>query len=237
MKKQFWQRAERMFRWLAMVCVAGWLAAGCATTPPPDENPTFSSLPGQPTSAPVSGGATTNAAGKTTLTGITGEGGVLAVGDLVTVKFSGTIEQIPPHEERIKDDGTLTLPLIGAVQAAGKSTGDLQKEIHDRYVPDYYVRLTVTVTGEQRVYYVGGQVRQPGRQAYLGITTVTKAIQSAGDFTDFAARSDVKLTRADGKTITIDCVKAAKDPTLDLQVFPGDKIEVLQRDWRYIFRR
>ena len=236
MKKQFWQRAERMFRWMAMVCVAGWLAAGCTTTPPPDEKPTFSSLPGQPTSAAVSGGATTNAAGKSPLGGITDQGGVLAVGDLVTVKFSGTIEQIPPHEERIKDDGSITLPLIGAVQAAGKSTGDLQKEIHDRYVPDYYVRLTVTVTGEQRVYYVGGQVRQPGRQVYLGLTTVTKAIQSAGDFTDFAAKTRVELTRADGKTITIDCVKAAKDPALDLQVFPGDKINVPLRDWHDIFR-
>jgi len=237
MKKQFWQRTERMFQWLALACVTGWLAAGC-TTPSPnnDQQATFSPLPGQPTTAPVSEPGATNAAVKTSLTTLTEEGGVLAVGDLVTVKFSGTIEQIPPHEERIKDDGTITLPLIGAVQAAGKTTGDLQKKIHERYVPDYYVRLTVTVTGEQRVYYVGGQVRQPGRQAYLGITTVTKAIQSAGDFTDFAAKTRVELTRADGKTITLDCAKAAKDPSLDLQVFPGDKIHVPQRDWRDILR-
>ena len=104
----------------------------------------------------------------------------------------------------------------------------MQTEIHDLYVDEYYKRLTVTVTSEQRVYYVGGQVRSPGRQVYLGATTVTKAIQSAGDFTDFAAKRRVELTRGD-KRLLIDCLKAAKDPSLDLPVFPGDKIHVDMR--------
>ena len=95
-------------------------------------------------------------------------------------------------------------------------------------MPDYYKRLTIIVTGEQRVYSVGGQVKAPGRQVYISATTVTKAIQSAGDFTDFAAKKRVKLTR-NGRTLTVDCVKAAKDPSLDLPVYPGDKIDVPQR--------
>src|SRR5947208_5087199 len=63
---------------------------------------------------------------------------VFAIGNIVTVTFSGVTELLPPHEETIKEDSTITLPLIGAVKAAGKSAGELQKEIRDRYVPKYY---------------------------------------------------------------------------------------------------
>ena len=59
--------------------------------------------------------------------------GTFDPGDLVTVTFSGVTEPPPPHEERITDDGTITLTLIGAVRAAGKNAGELQKEIRDRY--------------------------------------------------------------------------------------------------------
>jgi len=79
-------------------------------------------------------------------------------------------------------------------------------------------------------------VRASGRQEYLGPTTVLKAIATAGDFTDFADRKNVILTRADGSQIAVDCIKAATDPALDLPVYPGDKIEVKIRDLKSIFR-
>ena len=233
MKKSFWKTAG-CAPWLGLLLLVGLFAAGCKT---PEFSPVPHDLFGPVTnSAALANGSATNA-GPGALTGILeGKGGTFAVGDLITVKFSGVSEQLTPHEEHIKDDGTITLPLIGAVKAVGKTSGELQTEIHGLYVPTYYKRLTITVTGEQRVYYVGGQVRQPGRQVYIGKTTVTKAIQSAGDFTDFAAKTRVLLTRADGKTLTVNCIKAAKDPSLDLEVYPGDKIEVPLRDWRDIFR-
>lgn len=168
--------------------------------------------------------------GEEELTGTAvGEDARLAKGDMVKVAFSGLSDTIPPHEERIKEDGTITLPRIDAVKAEGKTTGELQREIHDKYVPDYYKRLTVTVSSDLQVYYVQGQVRTPGRQQYIGTTTVLKAVASAGDFTDFADRKRVVLTRADGKRLVVDCNKAAKDSTFDLPVFPGDKIEVKMR--------
>jgi beta-lactamase regulating signal transducer with metallopeptidase domain/Flp pilus assembly secretin CpaC len=103
-----------------------------------------------------------------------------AINDVVAVRFSGTIDYIPPHEERIRKDGTITIPLIGAVTAAGKTAIELQEEIHDAYVPAYYKRLTVTVSGEATVSFVGGRV--PVRQ--LGKTSPAKASQSSGDFAD-----------------------------------------------------
>ena len=87
----------------------------------------------------------------------------------------------------------------------------MQNEIHDLYVPKYYVRLNVTVKPGDRIYYVRGEVKQPGREIYVGETTVTKAITSAGDFTDFA-NHNVKLIRANGEVIKVDVDKALEDP-------------------------
>lgn len=227
MKKTIARMTARVNPWLCLVILTGLFATGCQT---PDDKLKFSHVPGI---EPAPG---TNAVSGTAPATDMESGGLFAansdrfaIGDLVRVIFSGTVDPIQPHEERIKDDGTITLPLIKAVQADGKTPGELQKAITDAYVPDYYKRLTVTVTSDKRVYYVGGQVRQPGRQEYLGTTTVTKAIQSAGDFNDFADRRNVLLTRADGKTLTVNCLKAARNPALDPPVFPGDKIEVKLR--------
>ncbi|TAL03150.1 MAG: polysaccharide export protein [Verrucomicrobia bacterium] len=151
------------------------------------------------------------------------------IGDPITVVFSGVDTPIQPHIERIKEDGTITLPLINSVKAAGRSQGELQKEIHDRYVPKYYVFLTVTVSTADRFYYVSGEVKGPGRQIYTGETTVTKAIASAGDFNDWANKKTVRLTRADGTIIKVNCLKALEDPTQDPVVFPGDKIHVFRK--------
>ncbi len=243
MKNSIARISARVKPCLGLIVLAGLLAAGCQT---PDDKIGFSDVPGvepgtksdtnnpaNPAAAPATVAAAAPAATATSgsdsnslfATSIDR----LAIGDLIRIVFSGISDPPQPHEERIKDDGTLTLPLIGAVKADGKTSGELQKAITDAYVPDYYKRLTVTVLSDRRVYHVGGQVRSPGRQEYLGPTTVTKAIQSAGDFNDFADRRNVVLTRVDGKTIKVNCVKAAGNPALDPPVFPGDKIEVKLR--------
>ena len=188
----------------------GLLVAGCQTN---NERIIFSSVPGEEQ-----------------FTGDSpAEGARIARGDTIKVTFSGVPVQIQPHEEQVKDDGTITMPYIGTIQAEGKTAGELQRDIHDWYVPAYYKRLTVTVTTDRQVYFVSGQVRSPNRQAYIGPTTVLRAINSAGDFTDFADRKRVILTRPDGTRIEVDCLKAAKDSTYDLPVYPGDKIEVPMR--------
>lgn len=149
------------------------------------------------------------------------------VGETVIVAFSGPPTPIPDHKELIKEDGTITLPLIGTIMAAGKTAGQLQQEIYDDYVPKYYVRLTVTVSSGDRVYYVGGEVRSPGRQLYVGDTTVTKAIQTAGGLTDFANHGKIWLIHAEtGKRERVNYDRALQDPSKDPPVFPNDQIIV-----------
>ena len=151
------------------------------------------------------------------------------VGDTVTVVFDGLPEQLPPHEEPIKEDGTITLDNIGPVKAVGKTAGQLQNEIHDLYVPKYYTHLTVTVKTGDRVFYVTGEVKGPGRQIYSGQMTVTKAITSAQDFTDFANRKKVWLIRANGQRIKVNCDDIMDGTVPDPQVYPGDQIQVTRR--------
>lgn len=160
-------------------------------------------------------------------------GNFFHVGDAVSVSFalvSGTKDLMPDHMERVREDGTITLLYIGSVTALGKTAGELQKEIHDRYVPRYFTELNVTVRGEATFFYVDGEIRTPGQKEYPGEMSVVKAISVAGGFTDFARKSKVQLTHG-GHTQIIDVPKAIKDPRYDVAVYPGDKIFVPRRFW------
>ena len=155
----------------------------------------------------------------------------LIIGDVVSITFSGLPDNsMEPQDKPIKEDGTITLPDVGRVQAAGKTVGELEDAIHDLYVPKYVTHLNVTVkASSDRVYYISGEVRSPGRLLYSGPITVSKAITSAGDCTDFADRGDVVLTRANGDRfeLNLNRIVAGKDP--DPPIYPGDQIKVGRR--------
>jgi protein involved in polysaccharide export with SLBB domain len=171
------------------------------------------------------------AAGTNFLNSASSSTGYLRVDDMVTVVFSGVAGPPEKHEERIKEDGTITLQLVGPIKAEGKTAGQLQEMIQALYVPKYFQRLTVTVLTENRFFYVSGEVKLPNRIAYVGEMSVLKAIASAGGFTDFAKKTQVQLSRPDGRVITVNCTKALEDPSLDLPVSPGDKVHVPRRLW------
>ncbi len=157
---------------------------------------------------------------------------VLRVGDMTTITFADLPQPgMPKHEERIREDGKITLPFNITVQAAGKTAGRLQEDIRKEYVPKYYNYLTVTVKAEERFYYVGGEVKVAGRIQYLGDMTVLRAIDTAGGFTDFANRKNVELIRSTGEKIAINWFKAVKNPGLDKPVYANDHILVHKRIW------
>jgi protein involved in polysaccharide export with SLBB domain len=151
---------------------------------------------------------------------------IINIGEPLIIVFSDLPVPLQPFEERVKEDGTITLLHNQTFQSAGKRRGDLEREIHDRYVPSYYVNLTVTVKQMGRFYFVDGEVKQPNRYIYEGRTTVLSAIASAGGFTDWANKKKVLITRADRRKETVNCTKALQKPELDLEIFPGDKVHV-----------
>lgn len=153
-------------------------------------------------------------------------------GDNLTITISDLPVPILPLDERVREDGTITLLQNQTFTAAGKTVGQLAQEIRKRYVPDYYITMTVSIKPKDQTqfYYVGGEVKLPNRQVYIARLTVLGAIRSSGDFTDFARKKAVILTRANGKRFTVNCVKALRDPSLDLEVLPGDNIYVPRRN-------
>lgn len=156
--------------------------------------------------------------------------GVFRVGDLVIVKFSGTgVDVAKDHDEKVREDGTITLPTVGAVEAVGKTANQLQKELQTRY-QQFYRHINVTVT-EVRYYYVYGQVMNRNKFIHDGSgITVLKALASAGGFTDFANKRKVEIRRASGgRPLVVNCDKAMDNPSLDLPIYPGDIIHVKRR--------
>lgn len=187
----------------ALAMALGWLT-GCETTNPGAFGPGGGTLPPPPV----------------------GDIG-FNVGDLVIVNFSGVEQPPQAHEERVKDDGTITLPLVGSLVAKGKTAGELQKEILAKYVPSLYTAsLNVTVKTQDRYFFVGGEVKGSSRFPWTDGMTLVKAIQTAGGFTDFAKRSKVRLTRLTGKTLIINYDRALEKPEFDVPVYPGDTINV-----------
>jgi len=155
---------------------------------------------------------------------------IFRVGDAITVTFSDIPPPgILPVTQRIGNDGQITLPFNVKVIAAGKTASRLQDEIRAAYVDKYFKQCTISVSSEQRVFFVEGEVKQPSRLEYKGEMTVLRAITSAGGFTDFAQRKKIQLRRATGQKFMINWYKASQDPKLDLPVFPNDLITVPKR--------
>lgn len=232
--------------WALMgVCLTGCHAAGGSGSA--NSDPRFSDLPGvvgapaqdndsstgasssgTPTVTPVATSATSGAAPANEYENAE----ALKVGDTLNVVYADLPITTPPFDGPIKEDGSITLMYNKTFQAAGKTPGQLEKEIHDAYVPNVFKYMTVTVTHKDltRFYYVGGEVKAPGREPYIGPITLLRAIETAGDFTDFAAKKSVQVSRpGNSKVMTINCVKARTHPELDIMIYPGDKIHVKRR--------
>ena len=234
---------KRLGYWGAVcgLLLGGLCLSGCRTQPqgqqfaevPPDLTATSGVSPATSSTSPAAAPAAKPVAVSAATSGSVPETEVLRVGDSLTITFTDTPVPIPNFDEKIREDGTITLTLNKTFTAAGKSRGDLEKEIRACYVPNYYKYMTVTVKQQEatRWYYVGGEVKVPARQMYAGRITVLKAIASVGGFTDFAKKKKVKLTRVDGRTQTVNCNKALENPSLDPEIYPGDTVHVPRRLW------
>ena len=154
---------------------------------------------------------------------------IIAAGDRLTIEFTDVSPGLAPVNATVRADGTISLPHNVTLKAEGKTWSDLANEIHSKYVPHIYRRLTVIVRGEDRYYTVTGEVRNPGPKSYMGQMTTLKAIAAAGDFTEFGKRTNVKVTRANGKIEKVNAKKARSNPALDIPVYPGDIVHVERR--------
>jgi polysaccharide export outer membrane protein len=104
----------------------------------------------------------------------------------------------------VRPDGKITLPLIGDVQASGKTPRKLQEEIQESLtefvaVPD----VTVIVQEVKSLKFnIVGEVVKPGSYPLTESTTVLDAIAVAGGLGEFAKRNSIYVlrVRSDGSS-------------------------------------
>ena len=97
-------------------------------------------------------------------------------------------------------DGMISFPLVGHLQAAGKSAAEIEMTIAgklDAYIADPEVNVTVTST-RGNVVFVVGKVLKPGPIVMIQSTTVMQALAMAGGLNEFASANSIKIIRRSG---------------------------------------
>ena len=97
----------------------------------------------------------------------------------------------------VRSDGKISLPLVGEVQAAGRTPLSLEQDIAARlksYIADAEVTVMVQAINSQK-YNVLGQVTKPGSYPLTNSQTVLDAIAIAGGFRDFAKQKSIYILR------------------------------------------
>ncbi|HEY1792969.1 MAG TPA: polysaccharide biosynthesis/export family protein [Opitutaceae bacterium] len=149
----------------------------------------------------------------------------LRPGDNLTISIIG-VPDPSNNIVQIDDQGTISLPYIGVVRAAGETTGTLTKLIHRDYIDKkIYTDVEISVTVNERYVYVGGEVVKPGRIIWTPDLTAAKAVQAAGGFTLYANESKVGLVRSQ-VLYMIDIKIAQRNPQEDPRLEPGDSVQV-----------
>ncbi len=150
---------------------------------------------------------------------------MLAVGVWKEPDFSSTVP--------VRPDGKISLPLIGDVEAAGRTPGVLAQELTIRlkkYIDDPRVTVVVTAINSKRVYILG-EVNHPGTMNMSPNMTVLQAISAAGGPTAYANTKKISILRTEqGKQVRYPFnykeVIKGNDQTQNIVLKSGDTIVV-----------
>jgi polysaccharide biosynthesis/export protein len=94
--------------------------------------------------------------------------------------------------------GTITMPLIGAVPARGRTPQGLAAEITARLRNGFIREPSVAVEVESyRPFFILGEVQAPGQYPYVPNMTAEIAIAIAGGFSPRARKDRVTITHTD----------------------------------------
>ncbi|MGA8868648.1 MAG: polysaccharide biosynthesis/export family protein [Candidatus Sulfotelmatobacter sp.] len=134
----------------------------------------------------------------------------------------------------VRSDGKISLPLVGEVQATGRTPLALEQEIGAKlknYISEPEVTVIVQQINSQK-FNILGQVVRPGSYVITNATTVLDAIALAGGFRDFAKQKSIYVLREnpDGTQSRLpfnykDVIKG-KQPEQNVKLLPRDTIVV-----------
>lgn len=137
----------------------------------------------------------------------------------------------------VASDGTITFPLIGAVQVAGKKPTEVEDTLRNKLADGYLKNPQVSVFVKEyksKKVTVFGEVKKPGTLAFAESMTVIQAIAQAGGFTNMARTNAVRVTRKiqDEKTeYTVPVKSIGTGSAKTFYMRPGDVVFVPRRVW------
>ena len=133
----------------------------------------------------------------------------------------------------VRPDGTITMPLVGELRAAGRTTAELQQDVSQRLaslVKDASVTVSVVEINSYR-FTVAGNVEHPGLFSARYYLTVSEALALAGGPNRYADTDEVVVVRpVNGSSLRIpinyDDILSGRSPEQDIVILSGDSVRV-----------
>lgn len=150
------------------------------------------------------------------------QGYLLGIDDKLSITIYG--ESGLSGEQQVGPDGQIAVPLIGKVQAEGRTVDAVSAEIRDRLGEGFLRSPSVSISILTfRPFYILGEVNRPGEYAYRKGMSVSDAVATAQGFS-YRARKKYVFVRHVGSN---EEVKVELRP--DLLVHPGDTLRIGER--------
>jgi polysaccharide export outer membrane protein len=148
---------------------------------------------------------------------------------------------------QVSQDGTISLPLVGKVQVAGRTTSDAEQiiagKLRQKYLQSPQVSVSVKIYGKRIT--VSGAVGGPRVLADDGNTTLSQAIANAGGVAEIGNSSRIHVARSKDQHVQddlydLDDIQAGKvpDPLLhggDIVVVEQSGVKVALKDLYALF--
>ncbi len=122
-------------------------------------------------------------------------------GDILQV-FVWNEKDLSREAIAVQPDGRLNYPLVGEVQAGGKTSSEVSDAIAEglkRYIQDKPVVTVSVLKVEGNLVYVMGKVNRPGVYPMSGPVDVIQVLGMAGGLTPYASEGNIKILRRDAK--------------------------------------
>jgi protein involved in polysaccharide export with SLBB domain len=157
----------------------------------------------------------------------------LSANDLIEIR----VFQEPDLDSRVRisGDGSVTLPLVGAVTLGGKTVNEASDFLRQKYGERFLVnpQLTITVIEfSKKRFTVLGQVQNPGSYSMPDNEAVTllQAIGMAGGYTRIAEPSNITVKRIKNGVESLMKLNAKRmargNASAAFRILPGDVISV-----------
>ena len=161
--------------------------------------------------------------------------------DKLTIDVFGSAE-LSDKEVQVDASGRITFPLVGTVEVAGKTPGEVSIALQDlfrgRFIKDPQISVNLKEIVSQTVT-IGGEVKKPGVYPIVGKMTLMTAIASAEGWTDISSRGAVAVFRTVGGKdyAALYNVKAIQKGTYpDPYIFASDVVMVGDSQGRKIWK-